>query len=178
MSRPIRDLNNSANLSDKHLQAIGEVAVRWAELEGNIKEIIWDLANIRHTSALAITTHLSESNLVNIAKALVDLLVSGPQEQLADEINGHLNFIIGKLYPKRNTMVHSTWGISHEPGKTQTLPITARGVIKFGPRKDYSSDDIAAIAEEIYDANVKLYEYVSRLKQLIPTWHHIKRDYT
>lgn len=119
MSRPMRDLANSVNLSDKHLQAIGEVAVRWAEVEDNFKEIIWDLANIRHMSGLAITAHINESNLVHIAKSLVDLLVSGPQKQLAEDINGHLNFIIGKLYPKRNCMVHSTWGISHEPEKTK-----------------------------------------------------------
>lgn len=178
MGRPTIDLANMVNLSDKHLQAIGEVAVRWAEVEENVKEIIWDLANLRHDSGLAITAHLSESNLVQIARALVERLVAGPEKQLAEDINGHLNFIIGKLYPKRNSMVHSTWGISHEPGKTEILPITARGTLKFGPRQDFSSDDIFAIAEEIYDANVKLYEYVSTLKRLIPTWHHIKRDYS
>jgi len=178
MGRPTIDLANMVNLSDKHLQAIGEVAVRWAELEDNIKEIVWDLANIRHTSALAVTAHINESMLVNIANSLVDLLVTGPQKQLAQDIRDHLNYVINTLYPKRNAMVHSTFGISHIPGKTQILPIRARGKLKFGPREDFSADDIFTIAEEIYAANVKLYEYVSTLKRLIPTWHHIKRDYS
>jgi hypothetical protein len=174
MARPIGDLTHAVNLSDKHLQAIGEVAVRWAELEENIKEIVWDLANIRHMSALAVTAHISESALVNIAKSLVDLLVSGPEKQLAEDINSHLNYIIGEVYPKRNDMVHSTFGHAGN-GKTQILPIRARGKLKLGPRKEFTADDIFSIAQEIYDANVKLYEFVAKLKELIPKWRHIQK---
>jgi len=176
MSTPTRDLAHAVNLTDKHLQAIGLVAVRWAELEGNIKEIIWDLGNIRHTSALAVTAHINERMLVDIAKSLVDLLVTGPAKQLAEEITDHLNYIIGEVYPKRNDMVHSTFGHSGKEGKTQILPIRARGKLKIGPRKDFSADDIFAIAQEIYDANEKLYGYVRKLKELIPTWRHIAKS--
>ena len=174
MARPIGDLTHAVNLSDKHLQGIGEVAVRWAELEENIKEIVWDLANIRHMSALAVTAHISESSLVNIAKSLVDLLVSGPEKQLAADINSHLNYIIGEVYPKRNDMVHSTFGHAGND-KTQIFPIRARGKLRLGPRKEFSADDIFSIAQEIYDANVKLYEYVAKLKELIPKWSHIQK---
>lgn len=175
MGQPIRDFANAVNLTDKHLQGIGEVAVRWAELEANIKEIVWDLANIRDMSSWAVTAHINERMLADIARSLVDLLVSGPEKQLASDINAHLQHIIEKIYSKRNDMVHSTFGHSGQPGKTQILPIRARGKLKIGPRKDFSADDIFAIASEIYDANVKLYGYVRKLKELIPTWHHIKR---
>ena len=176
MGRPIRDLANGVNLSDRHLQAIGEVAVRWAELEENIKEMVWDLANIRHTSALAVTAHVNESTLVNIAKSLVELLVTGPENKLAEEIRDHLTYIIEKVYPQRNDMVHSTFGHSGIDSKTQILPIRARGKLKIGPRRDYSADDMNAIAQEIYEANEKLYGYVLRLKELIPTWRHTKKE--
>jgi hypothetical protein len=125
-------------------------------------------------SALAVTAHISESALVNIAKSLVDLLVSGPEKQLAEDINSHLNYIIGEVYPKRNDMVHSTFGHAGN-GKTQILPIRARGKLKLGPRKEFTADDIFSIAQEIYDANVKLYEFVAKLKELIPKWRHIQK---
>lgn len=174
MGRPIANLAHGVNLSDKHLQGIGEVAVRWAELEETLKGIIWDLANIRHTSALAVTAHINEAMLVNIARSLVDLLVTGPEPQLAEDIEVHLNYIIGDVYPKRNDMVHSTFGHPGIDGKTQILPIRARGKLKIGPRKDFSADDIFSIADEIIAANEKLYGYAARLRELIPTWHHIK----
>jgi hypothetical protein len=169
MGRPIGNLAQAVNLTEKHLQGIGEVAVRWAELEGSLKEIIWELANIRGMSALAITAHINESMLVNIARTLVDLLVTGPEKKLAEEMESHLNYIIGEIYPRRNDMVHSTFGYAVE-GKTEILPIRARGTLKFGPRKAFSADDIFAIAREIYDANDKLYGYLVRLKELVPTW--------
>ena len=175
MGRPIGNLAQAVNLTEKHLQGIGEVAVRWAELEGTLKEIIWELANIRHMSALAITAHINESILVNIAKALVDLLVTGPEKTLAEEMETHLNYVIGEVYPRRNDMVHSTFGYAAE-GKTEILPIRARGKLKFGPRKAFSADDIFAIAREIYDANEKLYGYLVRLKELVPTWRHIAKS--
>jgi hypothetical protein len=174
MARPIGDLAHAVNLSDKHLQAIGEVAVRWAELEQNIKEIVSDLANMRHSSALAVTAHINESSLVNIARSLVDLLVAGPEPQLAQDIEDHLNYVIGQVYPKRNDMVHSVFGYCPD-GKTEILPVRARGKLKFGPRKAFSADDIFSIAKEIYEANEKLHGYVVRLQDLIPTWHHIKK---
>lgn len=174
MGRPLGNLAQGVNLTDKHLQGIGEVAVRWAELEDTIKEVVWELANIRHMSALAVTAHINENSLVNIAKSLVDLLVTGPEPQLAKDIEAHLNYIIGQVYPKRNDMVHSTFG--HGPdGKTGILPIRARGKLKFGPRKYFSSDDIFSIAQEIYAANEKLYGYVSTLRDLIPKWRHIQK---
>lgn len=126
-------------------------------------------------SALAITAHINESNLVNIAKALVDLLVSGSEQKLAEEMEFHLNRIIGEVYPKRNDMVHSTFGHAAD-GKTEILPIRARGKLKIGPRRAFSADDIFAIAREIYDANEKLYGYLVRLQKLIPTWRHITKS--
>lgn len=175
MSRPMRDLNNSVNLSDKHLQAIGEVAVRWGELEDTLAQLVWELANLREPGAYAITTHLNERTLVDMGSSLVRLLVTGPEPDFASEIGEHLQFIINTLYPKRNAMVHSTWGHPGVPNKSEILPIKARGKIKFGPREQYSCDDIFSIASEIFDANDKLFSFVSRLRELIPTWHHIKR---
>jgi hypothetical protein len=175
MGRPIRDLNNAVNLSDKHLQAIGEVAVRWAEIEDSIKEIVWDLGNLREPGAWAVTAHINERMLVDIAKSLIDLLVKGPQPKLSEDMRDHLNFIIGEIYPKRNAMVHSTFGHPGKIGETEILPIRARGTLKIGPREQFSADDIFAIAQEILEANEKLWGFITTLKGLIPTWRHIAK---
>lgn len=175
MSRPIGDLNNAVNLSSQHLQAIGEVAVRWAELEDSIKEIVWDLANLREPGAWAVTAHINERMLTDIARSLIDLLVKGPEPKLSEQMRDHLNFIIGEIYPKRNAMVHSTFGHSGKNGVTSILPIRARGTLKIGPREEFSADDILAIARQITEANDKLWGFVSKLKELIPTWRHLKK---
>jgi hypothetical protein len=175
MSRPIGDLNHAVNLSNQHLQAIGEVAVRWAELEDSIKEIVWDLANLRQPGAWAVTAHINERMLTDIANSLIDLLVKGPEPKLSEEMRDHLNFIIREIYPKRNAMVHSTFGHSGRNGVTSILSIRARGTLKIGPREEFSADDIVAIAMEITEANEKLWGFVSKLKELIPTWRHVKK---
>jgi hypothetical protein len=175
MGRPIGDLNHAVGLSNEHLQAIGEVAVRWAELEDSIKEIVWDLGNLREPGAWAVTAHINERMLVDIANSLIQLLVKGPEPKLAEDMRAHLNFIIRGIYPKRNTMVHSTFGHTGTPGKTSILSIRARGTLKIGPREEFSADEIFAIASEIAAANDKLWSYISRLKELIPTWRHIAK---
>ena len=175
MGRPILDLTNGVNLSVAHRQAIGEIAVRWSELEDTLAELIWELANLRLPGAYAVTAHLNESTLVNMGKSLVHLLVTGPQPKLSLEITEHLQFVINDLYPKRNAMIHSTWGYGNE-NKAEILPVKARGKIKFGPREQYSAEDIFLIADEIYKANDKLYSFVSTLRELIPTWRHVAKS--
>ena len=176
MGRPILDLTNGVNLSVAHRQAIGEIAVRWSELEDTIAELVWELANLRVPGAYAVTAHLSERTLVDMGKSLVDLLVTGPEPKLAAQIIEHLQFIINNLHPKRNAMIHSTWGHPGIENKSEILPIKARGKIKFGPREQYFSEDIFSIADEIYKANDKLYSFVSTIRELIPTWHHIAKS--
>lgn len=175
MGRPILDLANGVNLSVAHRQAIGEIAVRWSELEDSLAELIWELANLRLPGAYAVTAHLNERTLIDMGKSLVNLLVTGPQPALAKEVTDHLQFIVHDLYPKRNAMIHSTWGYGND-NKAEILPIKARGKIKFGPREQFSSEDIFLIAQEIYDANDKLYSFVSTLRKLIPTWRHIAKS--
>lgn len=175
MSRPIRDLDHAVNLSNQHLQAIGEVAVRWAELEDSIKEIVWDLANLREPGSWAVTAHINERMLTDIARSLIDLLVKGPEPKLSEQMRDHLNFIIGEIYPKRNAMVHSTFGHSGKNSVTSILPIRARDTLRVGPREEFSADDIFAIARQITEANDKLWGFVSKLRELMPTWRHIKK---
>lgn len=170
--RPMRDLNHAVKLSDKHLQAIGEVAVRWAELEDTLSTIIWDIANLRLPGAYAITTHLNERTKIDICNSLADIIFGS--RPLAEELRTHLNYILNTVYPKRNTVVHSTWGYSPEPEKSEILPIKARGKIKFGPRQSFSADDIFAIADEIYTANDTLYHLREQILELLKTLNNWK----
>lgn len=168
----MKDLESTVKLSEKHLQAIGEVAVRWGELEDTLSTIIWDIANLRRPGAHAITTHLNERTKVDICNSLADIIFGS--RPLAEELRTHLNYIMNIVYPKRNAVVHSTWGYSPEPEKSEILPIKARGKIKIGPRQRFSSEDIFSIANEIYEANDKLYSLRVQIQKLLETLNNWK----
>jgi hypothetical protein len=163
--RPLEDLEHSVNLSPEHLQAIGKVAVRWAELEDTLSSIIWDLANLDRPMSLAITTHLSERTRADICTTLADTILH--QKSLAKTLRKHIDKIITQIYPKRNAVIHSVWGYSIDEGISTILPIKARGELKIGPRIKYSSSDIFDIAEEIYSANAELYSLRCEIQEAL-----------
>jgi len=152
--RPMRDLEHSVNLSSKHLEAIGAVAVRWAELEDTLSSIIWDLANLHRPMSFAVTTHLSERTRADICTTLADTVLR--PKSLAKDLKKHIEKIIKKIYQKRNAVVHSIWGYSIDEGISTILPIKARRTLKIGPREKYSSSDIFDIAEEIYSLRLQI----------------------
>src|SRR4051794_11316988 len=113
--------------------AIGLVSVYWSEVENTIARIIWELAKLRSHRGPAVTAHLNERTRADMCKALAhDIFGWSP---LAADLDKHLTYITDKLYPRRNAVVHATWGFTPERWKSSTLPVKARGgKVKFGPR--------------------------------------------
>lgn len=163
---PKRNLSLAVGLTDDHIRAIGLVAVRWAEIEHTMSEIIWDLVDMRLPSAHAITAHLGERTRANMCNALAQAVIG--TRAPAKSLRVQLQHIIDTLYPERCKIVHSTWGASHEAGKSEILPINARGKLNMGPRLHYSADDISAIAEKIMDANTGLCAIRDEIRALLP----------
>ena len=162
-----KDLALGWNLSEKHLQAIGEVAVRWSAMEFTLSSTIWDLAELSQAHGWAITTHLSERVRVDICNSLAfDLLGEDP---LAAELRQHLNFILNQVYPKRNKFLHARWGSSiHWHHKSELQDVRARGKVIIGSEK-FTSDDIFSVAAEIYEANEKLADMRDRIRVWLST---------
>lgn len=154
-------------LTDEHLRAIGLVAVRWSTFESELSSIIWHIANLRALRGYAVTAHLSERARVDMCNALADNTFGW--SPVAAELRSHLNHVVSNIYPKRNAVVHATWGYSPEQGKSDTLPVKARGEIKLGPRKAYAATDIEAIAVEIEEAVAKLEAIRRKITELLPT---------
>jgi hypothetical protein len=159
-------LKDSVGLTDEHLKAIGLVAVNWTYIENLLSSIIWDICNLRHNRGIAITTHLSERSRKDICNALAHETFRGhPEEQ---ELKSHLQYVFDDLYPKRNKIIHASWGYSATPGTSDILPIRARGQVKIGPRESLSAEDITAIADEIEQAVNKLEQIRRKITQLLP----------
>ena len=156
----------NVGLTEQHLQAIGAVAVRWGQLENTISRIIWDLIKIRLDRGFAITTHLSERARVDMLKGIAHSIFG--VRPLYEELETHLNHIVHDIYPKRNNVVHGNWGYGAS-GQPELLPIRARGPVKFGPRQEYTVDDITDIAEEIRGADETLEGISRKIAELLPT---------
>ena len=164
MNQP-RDLAFGWNLSAKHLQAIGEVAVRWSALEFTISWLIWEFADLPGSLGWAITAHLSERTRVDICNSLTFEVLG--DTALTGELRTHLNFIITTVYPKRNKFVHSRWGASMSSrDKSEVQTVKARGKVTIGSEQ-FTSDDILVVAKDIFDANEKLVNIRSQIRPLL-----------
>ncbi len=163
------ELAHRVGLTEAHLCAIGHACVRWAEIENTISEIIWSIADLGHMHGLAITTHLSERSRIDICNAITETTIGKSHPDLTKKLKDLLTFIEGNLYPQRNSVVHSRWGIAPTAGKSEILPIKARGKLTIGPRKEYSAQEIEDIAEKISDAADDLERIRIEIWHLLPT---------
>lgn len=157
-------------MTNEHLQAIGRVAVEWSVLEGSLTQIILNFINMPYNRAIAITTHLSERTRFDMAKTLADQTIKGhPSEKALKTLCTH---ITEKVYGKRNGIVHGHWGASPYPGKIALMPITAKGVLKVGPPRNLSAQDIEDIADEISLNREKLDQLRLEIYHLLPQSKH------
>lgn len=160
-------LKNSVGLNDEHLKAIGLVAVNWGFIENILSSIIWSISNLRQPRGIAITAHLSERSRKDICNALAHETFRGHPEE--EELSGHLKYIFNDLYPKRNKLIHGSWGYSSTPDATDLFPISARGKVKIGPKESMTAEDILKIADEIEGAAIKLEAIRRKIIKLLPT---------
>jgi hypothetical protein len=158
---PTKDLD-TLGLSAEHLQAIGLVAVRWAELEWTLSEMIWDLASIGVSTGYAITAHLNERTRIDMLNSICDTTLG--YTQLTHELHAHLKHIRDHIYPKRNKLLHSSWNFPHPKGYLLTTAVTARGKVKFSHDK-FSLTDINQVVDEIFHAHERLNELAKDINQ-------------
>lgn len=153
-------------MTDEHLQSIGRVCVEWSLLEVSLTQIILNFINLPYNRAIAITTHLSERTRFDMAKTLADQIINGhPTEKALKKLCTH---ITEKVYGKRNAVVHGNWGASAHPGKTALMPVQAKGVLKVGPVRNLSPQDIEDIADEIRFNREALDQLRTEIYQLLP----------
>jgi hypothetical protein len=140
--------------NEAHLGAIGRVAIQWTFLEKLIESVVWELASLKQPYAQAVTTHISNQQLIDTANALAYEKLSGTI--LRQQLNAQLNHIKNHLRPKRNSIVHGIWGPCTSPHKISYSETTARGEVKFKSGDEMTADDILDIAAEIDLAHFEL----------------------
>jgi hypothetical protein len=154
-------------ITNEHLQAIGTVAVQWSILEDYFSKIIINITNMPLHRALTITTHLNERTRMEMCTSLAHQTFRGHPPEL--ELKAHTKYIDGTLYPKRNEIIHGCWGAAPEKGKIAIMPVKARGVLKVGPVKYFTAEDIESVAAEIEEAHIKLDKIRLDIFRLLPT---------
>lgn len=140
--------------TDEHLSAIGRVALQWNFVEKNLELLIWEMAPLIQPKAQAVTTHLSNQLLIDMAKSLVHEAIE--DQTLKDTLRKHLDYISNDLRPKRNRIIHGIWGPTASADKIALLETTARGRVKFRVGDEMTANDILEIASEIDEANFQL----------------------
>ncbi|MEK7841972.1 MAG: hypothetical protein AAB197_04795 [Deltaproteobacteria bacterium] len=155
-----------------HLSAIGRVAVLWTFLEKNIESLVWELAPLKQLRAQAVTTHLSNTILIDISKSLAHEVLR--EKELEMRLQKQLDHINNTLRPKRNKVVHGIWGPTATADKIALIETTARGIVKFKVGEEMTVEDILKIAAEIdqaiFDLSTLTFE-ISRYLGQITTIH-------
>jgi len=130
-----------------HLRAIGLIAVQWTSLEKAIEMLVWELATLKQPKAQAVTTHLSNKTLIDIAKSLSREALKGTEFE--NRVIDQLDYIENILRPKRNSIIHGVWAPTAFTDKIVLFETTARGILKLKVGSDMTAEDILMIASEI-----------------------------
>lgn len=151
--------------NNSHLSSIGRVVVQWTFLEKTLELLVWELASLKQPKAQAVTTHLSNPILIDVARALSHEVLQGTD--LETRLRTQLDYIANVLRPKRNNIVHGIWGPTATPVKISTVETTARGILKFKSGPDMTAEDILEIAAEIDKANFDLGTLVFEISSVL-----------
>lgn len=146
------------DLPGEHLNAIGLVAVRWSELEGDIEYWVWQLHGIFPPQAFCLTTHMGSRERLGAMISLIELLFA---EDASRELKSILKRFL-KLINRRNGLVHKQWTLRDggEPGQYVTDMRTkySHGVEKRGIAEIKKLiSDIEQLDQRLYDECNRLY---------------------
>src|SRR5882672_2096355 len=139
-------------------QALGQLTVYYANLEDQLKFVIWTMLRQVMRSATGLASEdMQEQDATQIVLAgrpfsgLVDVFCSLCKLRGADE--RRLKLVandLARVSQKRNELVHSNWGPGYQPGATLRYRHTA----KAGKGHKYSQEDVTpadvrALADDI-----------------------------
>jgi hypothetical protein len=116
-------------LRDKLYIAIGSVANAWANLEFDINETIWELANVEQTAGACITAQIVP--IGGRIRSLVSLIaLRGGQMDLLKKVNQFAKTADG-FGRRRNRIIHDPWYIREDTKEPHQLRITADKALDF-----------------------------------------------
>jgi hypothetical protein len=133
---------------DRHLRAIGLVAVIWSGIEASMEIAICGLYGIELGSGLALTNNIGFQGRVGLLRILAD----GGAIKDAREAQRCRTLIkrLEKAYLTRNEVLHSLWAPSKDrPGSARRMSIRARGRQLRAEATDLTAEDLEDIARRL-----------------------------
>lgn len=150
-------------LTNKHLQAIGEVSAAWTLLEGKIELGIWGFSGLPMRTARIFTADM------RIRQRLQTLGVLGHQKLENDvSAKAELDEIINNIKLRendRNKIIHAEWQFSDIPGSAAAVRIKLKNNKRRGRHveitaEDKTPDQISDVALELNKASVHLERFL------------------
>jgi hypothetical protein len=138
----------------EHVRAIGEVVVRWAQLESSLEMLIWELAPLEHPFGHALTSHMNAQQWLQVVKSLANERLR--DHPLLSSLLALIRDIDDSVRVRRNEVAHSQWMPTGKAGVIQTFQTTARGKIQFKVGSEMSAYDILKVAADVDKANWEL----------------------
>ncbi len=137
-------------LPPEYLQAIGNLAAYWAYLESSVEVAIWCFLNRRREIGGMITADMGMISRINLLTSLAEAKFKSHPELAAP-----LKELLKRIDPariSRNNIIHNLWKYDNAAtGKALGIIIKAKSGPLQERRRDYSVEEIEAVAEEAWD---------------------------
>ena len=139
------------------------MAVNFAILENEIEWFIWRLIGLDEPIGMIVTTELSFRNLVGLLSSLSKVKISDPVIlEKIDKLGGRALDAEGK----RNTIMHSLWGMGETPDTVVRIKKTAKRTKGLQHQLETMTvEDLTAIATFID-------ETASSISDLMHSYYH------
>lgn len=139
------------NIPDEHLKAIGSIVVSFASLENAVEIAIWALMGIDSTKGAIVTSEMSFKNMLALFSSLYLNKVNAP-----DEIEEMKELVKrgAQIEERRNTIVHSLWGVRYYKHGQIVVRMKTTAKISKGLKhqdEELTVDALENIYQEIVD---------------------------
>ncbi len=148
-------------ISDRHLRAIGLIAVIWSGIEQAMEIAICGLYSIDLNRGLVLTANIGFRSRVDLLRILAKNGAIRDKRDAAICLG--LLTRIEKAYVTRNEAVHGGWGPSPDPTKARRMSIRARGSQLRCVSEDVSAEELEASVQKIGILGADFTDLVDRL---------------
>ena len=138
-------------MSQNHAEAIGRMCIAFSSLEGQLKFMVGKLVGIDQIVGQIITAELSFRNILNLLGSLYKHRTN--DNDFRKKVDDLLKNI-SNLEQNRNSLIHSTYGLTKDPETIARFKNTAR--MKHGLKNNFdiiTIEQIDHLVVEIENAN-------------------------
>ncbi len=151
-----------------YLSAIGEVNVRWNDLEFliTLSMILLLGQDIYDEKAYIVFAHMTFPQKLDVLGALAEQMMNKRGYSRFKKFKSHVLPLLKKAQQGRNSIIHSDW--TSRSGTMVKTSISARGSFKFSSEV-VALKEILAVNQSIEEARMGLFDFVN------PMWTRARR---